>query len=225
MSDINYDPACRDCRRDAGKDNAGTTWQCASHVCAERDALSTALTYEREVADVLMTRVHERDAEIALLKRELTQERKHTNDYIKALHRAERERDRAQQELNQHREVRAQYAPFEEWAQSYLDAGRWAGHMRADAIKTELLERDAEIERLRAELSRLCDRGTVQALKDANDRAEAAERQRDEAVALLRQLQSANCDGLHHERRDYHGADKRCPILARLDAFLAGGRT
>lgn len=42
----------------------------------------------------------------------------------------------------------------------------------------------AEIERLRAELARLCDRGTLQALRDANDRAEQAERERDEARAV-----------------------------------------
>lgn len=36
---IEYDPACVECRRDAGKDAAGTTWQCVGHVCLERDAL------------------------------------------------------------------------------------------------------------------------------------------------------------------------------------------
>lgn len=34
---------------------------------------------------------------------------------------------------------------FDKWAQSYLDAGRWAGHRYDDAIKTELLERDAQV--------------------------------------------------------------------------------
>lgn len=41
-----------------------------------------------------------------------------------------------------------QIRPFCHWAQEYLDAGRWAGFTYYDAIKTELLERDAEIARL-----------------------------------------------------------------------------
>lgn len=43
MADIQYDPACMDCRRDNGKDLAGTTWQCAGHVRAERDWLRAKL--------------------------------------------------------------------------------------------------------------------------------------------------------------------------------------
>lgn len=43
MSEIQYDPACIDCRRDAGKDIAGTSWQCAGHVRAERDWLRARL--------------------------------------------------------------------------------------------------------------------------------------------------------------------------------------
>ena len=39
MADIQYDPSCVDCRRDASKDVAGTTWQCNGHVRAERDWL------------------------------------------------------------------------------------------------------------------------------------------------------------------------------------------
>ena len=39
MSDIQHDPACRDCRAVAGRENANTTWQCAAHVIAERDRL------------------------------------------------------------------------------------------------------------------------------------------------------------------------------------------
>lgn len=40
-------------------------------------------------------------------------------------------------------------APFQVWAQTYLNSARWAGHSRFDAIKTELLERDAENAQLR----------------------------------------------------------------------------
>ena len=43
MSEIQYDPACMDCRHDAGKDPAGTTWRCSSHVLAERDWLRAKL--------------------------------------------------------------------------------------------------------------------------------------------------------------------------------------
>lgn len=43
MSEIQYDPACVDCRQDAAKDSAGTSWQCAGHVRAERDWLRAHL--------------------------------------------------------------------------------------------------------------------------------------------------------------------------------------
>ena len=43
MSVIQYDPACMDCRHDAGKDIAGTTWQCTGHVLAERNWLRAKL--------------------------------------------------------------------------------------------------------------------------------------------------------------------------------------
>ena len=69
---LTYDPACRDCRRDAGKDAAGATWQCGPHVAVERDRLLEQL---------------------AELKRSGKTERRLTNDYIKALHKAERQRD------------------------------------------------------------------------------------------------------------------------------------
>ena len=44
---IEYDPSCVECRRDAGKDAAGTTWQCVGHVYLERDRLRTALATAR----------------------------------------------------------------------------------------------------------------------------------------------------------------------------------
>ena len=43
MADIQYDPACMDCRHDAVKDPAGTTWQCNGHVHAERNWLRAKL--------------------------------------------------------------------------------------------------------------------------------------------------------------------------------------
>jgi hypothetical protein len=58
----------------------------------------------------------------------------------------------ARQELQTRREQWTEHeSPFHEWAQSYLDSARWAGHDRADAIKVELLERDADLASLRAE--------------------------------------------------------------------------
>jgi hypothetical protein len=56
------------------------------------------------------------------------------------------------QEVEIARELIRKDAAFQEWAQSYLYAGRWAGHDRSDAIKTELLERDAEVGALRRAL-------------------------------------------------------------------------
>ena len=38
--------------------------------------------------------------------------------------------------------------PFREWAQEYLDGGRWAGYDYYTAIKTELLERDKQVSEL-----------------------------------------------------------------------------
>lgn len=51
MADILYDPACKDCRHDAAKDPAGTTWQCAGHVRAERDWLRARLANVMAEAD------------------------------------------------------------------------------------------------------------------------------------------------------------------------------
>ena len=91
MSDgyVPYDPACRDCRRDAGKDNAGTTWQCGPHVARERDDLRSKLAEREAEVDILVQRVHERDAALGRLKRSEKAERGFTNDYIKRLHEAE----------------------------------------------------------------------------------------------------------------------------------------
>lgn len=44
---------------------------------------------------------------------------------------------------------------FREWAQEYLDGGRWAGFDYFTAIRTELLERDAEVKALHAKVSEL----------------------------------------------------------------------
>jgi len=70
MADIQYDPACMDCRRDNGKDLAGTTWQCAWHVRAERDWLRAKLAnvmveWEHDV-EVL---TKERNAALTLAER------------------------------------------------------------------------------------------------------------------------------------------------------------
>ena len=51
VADILYDPACKDCRHDAAKDPAGTTWQCAGHVRAERDWLRARLANVMAEAD------------------------------------------------------------------------------------------------------------------------------------------------------------------------------
>ena len=86
---LTYDPACRDCRRDAGKDAAGATWQCGPHVAVERDDLRSKLAEREAEVDILVQRVHERDAALGRLKRSEKAERGFTNDYIKRLHEAE----------------------------------------------------------------------------------------------------------------------------------------
>lgn len=49
-----YDPACVECRRDAGKDAAGTTWQCIGHAYLERDRLRAFLaTAQAERSEAL----------------------------------------------------------------------------------------------------------------------------------------------------------------------------
>lgn len=53
--------------------------------------------------------------------------------------------------------------PVREWAQSYVNAGRWAGHDSLDAVKTELLERDSLVRRLECDL-RLLRRGRIRTL-------------------------------------------------------------
>ena len=67
---IQYDPACVDCRQDAAKDRAGTTWQCAGHVRAERDWLRARLANVMAEADhdiaVLTT---ERNAALTLAEK------------------------------------------------------------------------------------------------------------------------------------------------------------
>ena len=50
-------------------------------------------------------------------------------------------------------DFRADFDQFAAWAQPYLDSGKWGGHSVLDAIKQELLARDAEIARLRQRLS------------------------------------------------------------------------
>jgi hypothetical protein len=70
-----------DCRHDAGKDPAGTTWQCSSHVLAERDWLRAklanvmvewehdveVLTKERNAA---LTLSEQREAAYDMMRRE-----------------------------------------------------------------------------------------------------------------------------------------------------------
>lgn len=71
---------------------------------------------------------------------------------------AERQREEAERQVESARDLIRADDDFQTWAQSYLDAGRWAGHDRSDAIKTELLERDkqlAEAERGTAALRQL----------------------------------------------------------------------
>lgn len=58
-------------------------------------------------------------------------------------------------EIEPARALIARDAAFQEWAQSYLPSWKWAGHDRADAIKQELLERDAQLAETRAKVERV----------------------------------------------------------------------
>jgi hypothetical protein len=59
---IEYDPACVDCRHDAVKDPAGTTWQCAGHVRAERDWLRARLALKWTIEEQYEAACGDRDA-------------------------------------------------------------------------------------------------------------------------------------------------------------------
>jgi len=51
IAHVPYEPSCLECRRAAGKADAGTTWQCVGHVYLERDRLRAALaTAQAETA-------------------------------------------------------------------------------------------------------------------------------------------------------------------------------
>jgi len=44
---------------------------------------------------------------------------------------------------------------FQEWAQGHLDAAKWAGHDRSDAVRQELLAAEGEAQRLREALTKI----------------------------------------------------------------------
>lgn len=205
---------------------------------------------EREATvDILVQRVHERDAELGELKRSGKTERGFTNDYIKALHKAERERDEARR-LRQE-----EYAIATARLQQALDAATTLARERDEAI--------AFIER---EGYRRCDIPACNCNSwhggHANDRLESvlAERdewrasaagygsdaeqykhERDEARALLREATSDRCVVCHADLQpsmtvpphceDCIADDDACcdhedrvnDFRARLDAVLGKG--
>jgi hypothetical protein len=62
VSEIQYDPACVDCRHDAGEDAPDTTWQCAGHVRAERDFLRAKLALKWTIEEQYEAACGDRDA-------------------------------------------------------------------------------------------------------------------------------------------------------------------
>lgn len=112
MADIQYDPACVDCRHDAGKDLAGTTWQCNGHVRAERDWLRAklanvmvewehdveVLTKERNAA---LSLAEQRGAAYDLMLREVEAVDKGAAAWQRLAAELEAERDRYRERLDQ----------------------------------------------------------------------------------------------------------------------------
>ena len=65
---IQYDPACVDCRHDAGKDAPDTTWQCASHIRAERDFLRAKLAMKWTIEEQYEAACGDRDALLRMVE-------------------------------------------------------------------------------------------------------------------------------------------------------------
>lgn len=69
LDDLTYDPACAACRKAAGKDLAGTTWECRIHVIdrltRERDDARTEAELMKQAGRVLEQQRDEARAELA----------------------------------------------------------------------------------------------------------------------------------------------------------------
>lgn len=113
MVDIQYDPACVDCRREAARQDAsGTTWQCNGHVRAERDWLRAklanvmvewdhdveVLTKERNAA---LTLAEQRGAAYDLMLREVEAVDKGAAAWKRMADELEAEWDRFRERLDQ----------------------------------------------------------------------------------------------------------------------------
>lgn len=59
-----YDPSCVECRRAAGKDLAGTTWQCVGHVYRERDLLRSEIRRLRAEVEQAQQELLQRNGEL-----------------------------------------------------------------------------------------------------------------------------------------------------------------
>ena len=216
MGEIQYDPACVDCRRDAGKDLAGTTWQCNGHVRAERDWLRAKL------ANVMVEWDH--DVEVLTKERNaaLTLAEQRGAAYDMAWREVESLRERLDAEEEERwrqygLRVEAEQATEQAWA-DVLSALRVAfGEDRPyDESPTELIVQLAdERDEARADTEAMQVYGQEQ-----RDRAIAAERERDEARALAvsweREFNVAN----HERLRLWDEAESFCE---KLDQFEANG--
>lgn len=77
-------------------------------------------------------------AKIVMIEADRDREAAKVDKLDKELADVKRERDDLKFVVDGHR-------PFNEWAQEYLDAGRWAGYRYCDGVMTELKERDEEL--------------------------------------------------------------------------------
>ena len=200
MADIRYDPACMDCRRDNGKDLAGTTWQCAGHVRAERDSLRAKL------ANVMVEWKH--DVEVLTNERNaaltLAEQRGAAYDIEQGLRqKAEHEQARAEERASLkypqwHRVWESEYLARRMAEDEVEKANRYGNEYLNRLIVAEST-RDLhwrEVESLREWKDKLeAERDDIAAWAESwMKRVAAAERERDEARARLARIEEVTRD-------------------------------
>lgn len=176
---------------------------------------------EREATvDILVQRVHERDAELGELKQSGKTERRFTNDYIKALHKAEHERDEAKQRWERTIDELGRVIKILAGTNDDVAAVNACQPYASDLARRVVAERNE----LRALLSDADERAHLAhgVAELAMKHRDAAERERDDLRALLRECRDFIC-----AQGDYDAAPSVVQaqptygdMLARIDACL-----